>query len=336
VTHRRIGVDLGRTAVRVAEVEGGPGKRPRLLRFGEQSLPPGCVERATVIDPQRVSAAVRRACRGAGARVRDAVLGVAGEHALVRPMTLPAATREQMRASLPFLVQDSLPVPVADCVLDFYPIRTHDQQVDGLLVAVPDSATAAAVDAVERAGLRVVGVDLAAFALLRAVVVRGGPQAVTAVVDVGADGIQIVVSELGVPQLVRFGPAAGTTLAAEVAPMLGVDRATAEQALRDERAVRGELAPVVAAHAERMARTVAETLAFHAQSGYRPVEAVLLTGRGAGLPGFGQYVATLTRVPVSLPRADAVYTVDQRAAASTGGTLPGWAVAAGLATGAAA
>jgi type IV pilus assembly protein PilM len=336
VTNRRIGVDLGRTAVRVAEVDAAPGKRPRLLRFGEQPLPAGCVEHAAVLDPQRVSAAVRRACRAAGVKGREAVLGVAGEHALVRPMTLPAATREQMRASLPFLVQDSLPVPVADCVLDFFPVREHDGQVDGLLVAVPDAGTAAAVDAVERAGLRVVGVDLAAFALLRAVIVPGGPHAVTAVVDVGADGIQIVVAEFGVPQLVRFAPAAGTALAAEVAPVLGVDLARAEQALRDERAVRGDLAPLVAAHAERMARTVAETVAFHAQSGYRPVDAVLLTGRGAGLPGFGQYVATLARVPVSLPRTDAVYTVEGRVARSTDAPLPAWAVAAGLATGAAA
>lgn len=336
MTQRRIGVDLGCTAVRVAEVDGAPGKRLRLLRFGEQALPPGCVERAEVIDPRRVTAAVRRACKAAGVRGRDVVLGVAGEHAIVRPMTLPAATREQMRASLPFLVQESLPVPVADCVLDFYPIRADGEQVDGLLVAVPDAATAAAVEAVERAGMRVVGVDLAAFALVRAVIAPGAGQAVTAVVDVGADGMQIVVAERGVPQLVRFAGIAGSALVAEIARIMQVDLDTAERALRDERALSGDLASVVAAHTERMAATVAETLAFHAQSGNRPAEAVLLTGRGSGLPGFGQYLATFARVPVSLPRADGVFVVDGKAARSCEGSLPAWAVAAGLAVGAAA
>ncbi|MET0435240.1 MAG: pilus assembly protein PilM [Cellulomonas sp.] len=336
MTNRRIGVDLGRTAVRVAEVDGAPGKRLRLLRFGEHPLPPGCVERAEVIDPKRVSAAVRRACKAAGVRSRDVVLGVAGEHAIVRPMTLPAASREQMRASLPFLVQESLPVPVADCVLDFYPIRREGQQVEGLLVAVPDAATASAVQAVEQAGLRVVGVDLAAFALVRAVVEPRGPHAVVAVVDVGADGVQIVVAEHRVPQLVRFGAAAGAALVADLARILQVDPGTAEQALHDDRALHGDLAPVIAGHTERMAATVAETLAFHAQSGNRPVEAVLLTGRGAGLPGFGQYLATFARVPVSLPRADGVFAVDRKAARTCDGSLPAWAVAAGLAVGGAA
>ncbi|GIG36867.1 pilus assembly protein PilM [Cellulomonas pakistanensis] len=333
MTNRRIGVDLGRTAVRVAEVDGAPGKRPRLLRFGEQPLPPAAVERAQVLDPRRVAAAVRRACRTAGVRAREAVLGVAGEHTIVRPVTMPAASREQMRASLPFLVQESLPVPVADCVLDFYPVRGDGERVEGLLVAVPDAATAAAVEAVEQAGLRVVGVDLAAFALVRAVVPRGGEHAVTAVVDVGADGVQIVVAEHGVPQLVRFGGVAGTALVAELARLLGVDVDAAEQALRDERVLHGDLAPVVAAHAERMATIVAETLAFHAQGGNRPVEAVLLTGRGAGLPGLGQYLASFARVPVSLPRPDGVFAVEGRAARACEGSLPVWAVAAGLASG---
>lgn len=336
MTQRRIGIDLGRTAVRVAEVDGAVGKRLRLLRFGEHPLPPGCVEHAEVIDPARVTAAVRRACKAAGVRGRDVVLGVAGEHAVVRPMTLPAASREQMRASLPFLVQESLPVPVGDCVLDFYPIRGDGQQVEGLLVAVPDVATAAAVDAVERAGMRVVGVDLAAFALVRAVIPTGDAQAVTAVVDVGADGMQIVVAEQGVPQLVRFGGMAGSALVAEIARILQVDLSTAEHALHDERAVHGDLAAVVSAHTERMAATVAETLAFHAQSGNRPVEAVLLTGRGSGLPGFGQFLATFARVPVSLPRADGVFVVDKKAARTCAGALPAWAIAAGLAVGGAA
>jgi type IV pilus assembly protein PilM len=336
VTRRRIGIDLGRTAVRVAEVDGSVGKRLRLLRFGEQPLPHGCVERAEVIDPPRVTAAVRRACKAAGVRGRDVVLGVAGAHAIVRPMTLPAATREEMRASLPFLVQESLPVPVAECVLDFYPIRHDAQQVEGLLVAVPDEATAAAVEAVERAGLRVVGVDLAAFALVRAVVVPHASAAVTAVVDVGADGMHIVVAEYGIPQLVRFAAVAGSALVAEVAQALQIEPASAEQALRDERALQGEVAAVVAAHAQLMARTVAETLAFHAQRGHRPVEAVLLTGRGAGLPGFGQHLATLARVPVSMPRADGVFDVDGKAARSCEATVTAWAVAAGLAVGGAA
>lgn len=336
MTQRRIGVDLGRTAVRVAEVDGAPGKRPRLLRFGEQSLPSGCVERATVVDPARVTAAVRRACKAAGVRGRDVVLGVAGEHAIVRPMTLPAASREQVRKSLPFLVQEQLPVPVADCVLDFYPIREHEGQVEGLLVAVPDAATSAAVEAVERAGLRVVGVDLAAFALVRAVIAPGGAQAVTAVVDVGADGLHIVVAEFGVPLLVRFGAVAGTALVAEIERRHQVDPAAVERALREGSGLQGDIAPVVAEHAERMAATVAETLAFHAQSGGRLVERVLLTGRGAAVPGFGQYLATFARVPVSLPRAEEVFAVDRKAVRACDAAPPAWAVAAGLAVGRAA
>jgi type IV pilus assembly protein PilM len=218
---------------------------------------------------------------------------------------------------------------VDECVLDFLPARQHGDQVTGLLVAVSDAAASASVHAAERAGLRVVGVDLAAFGLLRGAVPAADPH-VTAVVDVGAHGMQVVVAENAQPRLVRYAPVGAGGLLGEVARALRVDEVAAEHLVRE--GARPDVAGIVAPHAERMAVAVAETLAFHAQSATRPVEAVLLTGRGAAVPGFGQFLATLSRLPVTLARPDAVFDVHPRIAKEHP-VLAAWAVAGGLATG---
>jgi len=331
VAHRRIGIDIGHTGVRVAEVDAPPGRRPKLLAFGQSGIEPGAVQGCAVRRQEGVVAAVRRALRASGARSRHAVVGVAGEHTYVRPVALPAASPAQMRASLPFLVQDALPVDVADCVLDFWPVRRLDRVVEGLLVAVRSAEAAAVVRAAEKAGVRVDQVDLAAFGLLRAAVPASPDEPVTAVVDLGCDGMQVVVGEAGTPQLVRFGPAAGLAVAHDVAGALGGDPSVAEHVIDADLVARPEVAALVASHAERIAQVIAQTLAYHAQSGRRPAEAVLLTGRGAEMPGLGQCLATVTRLPVAFARPEAVFDVATRAARGCADAPRSWPVAAGLA-----
>lgn len=331
MTHRRIGIDIGHTGVRVAEVEAPPGRRPKLVAFGQSGIEPGAVQGCAVQRHEAVVAAVRRALRASGARSRHAVVGVAGEHTYVRPVALPAASPEQMRASLPFLVQDALPVDVAECVLDFWPVRQLDRVIEGLLVAVRSAEASDVVRAAEKAGARVDHVDLAAFGLLRATVPATRDEPVTAVVDLGCDGMQVVVGEGGTPQLVRFGPAAGLAVAQEVAGALGRDPSVAEHVLDAELVARPEVAAMVASHAEQIAQVIAQTLAYHAQSGRRPAEAVVLTGRGAELPGLGQCLATVTRLPVAFARPEAVFEVAAKAGRGCAGAPRSWSVAAGLA-----
>lgn len=312
MTERRIGIDLGRTAVRVAEVETHPGRQPRLLRFAESPVEPGSVDNGVVQRQAPVVAALRRALRASGAREKHAVLGMSGDRVYVRPLSVPPGPRDQVRASLPYLVQDGLPVAAADCLLDFHPIAPNGPMLDGLLVAVPTDAVRPNVDAVEKAGLTVTGVDLAAFGLVRAAT-RGHEHAVAVIVDVGADVTQIVVAEGGGPRLIRFGPVAGRALTLELARSLGVDEAAAERLLRDGGIGRPEVEAPVRAHVERLADMVGQTIQYHAQAGGRPVDLVLLAGRGALVPGLGQHLATVTRLAVSYARVEGGFRVDGRA-----------------------
>ena len=66
---------------------------------------------------------------------KDVVLGVASRRILVREYTTPAMRPDLLREALPYQVQDLLPVPASQAVLDFFPLSQEGDQVSGLLVA---------------------------------------------------------------------------------------------------------------------------------------------------------------------------------------------------------
>jgi len=122
---RVVGLDVGTSAVRAAEVEfsgGGPGRgHATLARFAQVPLPPGSVQDAEVSQPETVATALKQLWRDGGFSSRDVVLGIGSQRVVVRDLELPFGPMTQLRASLPYQVQELLPMPVEEALLDYYP-----------------------------------------------------------------------------------------------------------------------------------------------------------------------------------------------------------------------
>ena len=100
--------------------------------------------------------------------------------------------------------------------------------MNGLLIATPRQPVLTAVDAVERAGLKVARVDLSSFAMLRSI--ADEHLAVEAVIDLGADLTTIVIHNRGVPKLVRTLARGGRELTARLVDRMDLPEEVAEQA----------------------------------------------------------------------------------------------------------
>ena len=181
-----VGLELTEESVRAAEIT--VARTPQLIACGEVPLPPDAAKDSEVLDAGTIAVALRQLWAGARFKSRDVVLGVASRRILVREYTTQAMRPDLLREALPYQVQDLLPVPVNDALLDFYPVSTEqtDQgpMVHGLLVAAIRDAVLGNVEAAEAAGLHVAEVDLIPFALTR--LLLGGQSGMTALVDIGA------------------------------------------------------------------------------------------------------------------------------------------------------
>lgn len=305
-----IGLDIGTTRVRAVELQTGRGG-PTIVKYAEAPLPLGAVQDGEVTEPDGVVPALRQLWTSGGFSTRDVVIGVGNQRVMVRSLDLPWMPMKQLRSSLPFQVQDTLPVAVEDALLDFYPTAEFDAQggrtVQGLLVAATRDTVAANVAAVESAGLRPRMVDLNAFALLRAHALTRPAARTVALVDIGARITNIVVVHEGVPQMVRTLASGGQHVTDAVAAEGRIPVPEAEAIKRQVGvgfAVSEDLrgAAEVTAHVTQgLVEAIRNTLVYYAsQHPGGGVELVVLTGGGAYLNGMGQYLSSASRLPVAM------------------------------------
>jgi type IV pilus assembly protein PilM len=237
----RIGLDIGSTAVRAAELS--PGTQPSVVRAAQRPLPAGAVENGEVREPAAVSAALRDLWKDGGFSSGQAWLGVGNQRVIVREIALPFLPEKELRASLSLQVQEFIPMPVDEAVLDYDPIGEFEQDdrkmLRMLLVAAQRAMVDQVVDAVRGAGLEPMGLDLIPFALVRAV---GTPDismdldgtGEEAIIDIGAHVTNIVVHDRGATRFVRILPSGGRDVTIAIARAVGVDDMAAERLKRGE------------------------------------------------------------------------------------------------------
>jgi type IV pilus assembly protein PilM len=313
---RVIGLDIGTTHVRAAEVEfgsGGPSGHgiPEVIRVAQVPLPSGAVRDGEVAEPQTVASALRALWAQGKFSHREVVIGVGNQRVLVRDLDLPAMPLPQLRASLPFQVQDLIPVAVEDALLDFFPTSSANGPQGpvfrGLLVAATKETVKANTSAVERAGLHPMMVDLNAFALTR-VQARGELSVGTiALVDIGARVTNVVVVADGQPRFVRILPSGGQDVTDAVANAMNISAEQAE-ALKREIGIGYSVAPELAAAREAindvtssLIEAIRNTMVYYASSNPGgAVKQIYITGGGTLLPGLGQFMSSASRVSVAV------------------------------------
>jgi type IV pilus assembly protein PilM len=241
VARTRVGVDIGSTAVRVAEV--ATGDIPVLVRAAQVPLGAGAVEAGEIRDPSLVAEALREALGKAGMKTKQVYLGVGNQRVVVREVALPWLPEKELRDTLAFQVQEFIPMAADDAVLDFDPLGEMDQggrrMQRILLVAAHKGMVNALVEAAQAAKLDPQGIDLTPFAVVRAV--GTGDEALDletpgdeAVIDVGAHVTSICVHDRGTTRFVRMLPSGGRDITLAVAGGLGVADEVAERLKRGD------------------------------------------------------------------------------------------------------
>ena len=306
-----IGLDIGSTAVRAAEV--ATGDVPVLARAAQVPLPAGAVENGEVRRPDVVSEALKELWGRSRIRSRQVRMGVGNQRVVVREIALPWLPEKELRASLGFQVQEFIPISVDEAVLDFDPLGEFElegrRMLRILLVAAQKVMITEAVAAVQAARLDPVGIDLNPFALVRAVGTVEGLNLETpgdeAVVDVGAHVTNICVHDRGITRFVRILPTGGRDITLAIARGLGVDDEVAERLKRGED-VEGapaskEVERVALSRAGTFVDEIRSSLEFYtAQVPGAKIGRVLVTGGGSKLRGFLELLQE--RIPVKVDR----------------------------------
>lgn len=344
-----VGVDIGSSLLRAVEIDDAAKARPVVLRAHEVPLPEGSVKRGEILEVHTVASAFKRLWASGGFRSKDVALGIGGQSVIVRDLAVPRMPLAQIKESLPFQVQDLLPVPVNDAVLDYYPINEGQSEsgpvVNGLLIAAFKQAVTVNVTAATMAGLNPVSMDLLPFAMTRLHSLSGPTNGYAVHMNIGANATSIVIVQAGVPLFVRIVPAGGDDATRAVMSRLSVPRERAESLKRDlgltspgatdEERIAAE---VIHEATSELLTAVRNTLAYFA--GVRTgvvFDHLSVAGGATRMRGFASALAESTRISVVPVNPVAGVSLSRSLKNNaTDENLQSWITAIGLAAGSAA
>jgi type IV pilus assembly protein PilM len=170
-----VGLDIEAGSVAASEVTANGSVR--LSRHGIAPLDPGVFREGEVADTDALATALKDLF-STYKLSKDVRLGVANQRVAVRTLFLPAIDNaDELETAIRFQAQDHIPMPLDQAVLDWEVIghttgETGDRRVEVVVVAARRDMVGTLLDAVDKAGLSPVGIDLSAFGMIRAL--RGG------------------------------------------------------------------------------------------------------------------------------------------------------------------
>lgn len=200
MSKKRVGIDLGSTAVRVVEVDGVDDKNmPKVTAVGIASMPPGAIQAGRVIEIAQVADAIKRAFAQTKISRYGAVIGVASPAVALAQVTIPSAVLphewENVAKMQGLKLNES--VPVQDAVLSFQKLREDERNITLAISGVLKEEITTLMEVCKKAKVYPRAIDLAPAATFRGLVpvASSDVAGVAALVDIGATKTTVVVRQ---------------------------------------------------------------------------------------------------------------------------------------------
>ncbi len=339
-----VGLSIGASQLAAAVVVNNG--RPKLVKAARHTLPPDVVAGGEVRDAEALANEISSFFNDADLPRKNVRLGIGSSRTGVRVFERPTVDDpRQLANAIRFRAYETLPIPIEEAMLDYHVVEDTTAP-DRVLLAVAyrdlvdrfaATCTAAKID--------LVGIDIEAFALLRAV--GGDPltageraEAARVAVSIGHDRTTVAVSDGRVCEFARVLDWGGGRVTTAIERALDVDTAEAETVKRtldisstavteasDERTTKATEA--TRREVNGLARELASSLHFYQdQPDSLGFAEITITGGGAHLQGLAEQLEEL--IGISVRVADPFARVGSGHGISSNGQDGALAVAIGL------
>ena len=316
---RLVGLKIGASQLAAARVSNNGAAE--LVQVARQPLQQGVVVGGEVRDPEALALALKQFFAKNKLPRKNVRLGIASNRIGVRVFDLVGIDDEkQLENAIRFRAQEALPIPLDEAVLDYH-VLGESVDADGtvmqrvLLVVAYRELVERYVSACKKAGITLAGVDLEAFALLRAL---GAPRSeeteadsALVAVSIGHDRSTFAVSDGRICEFTRVIEWGGATVSVAIARALDLAPSEVEQLKRlvslESPAVPEGIAAdqyagavdAVRRQVQAFARELVSSLQFYQhQPGSLGIGEIVITGGTAALAGLAAELQSLIGVHV--------------------------------------
>jgi len=295
-----IGLDIGASSVKTVEiVQKSKDKGFELRSLGQAALPSEAIVQGAFLNSSAIVDAIREAIDTGRIVGQDVAASVSGHSVIVKRVNLPQMTREELEDQIQWEAEQYIPFDVNEVNLDFQILESNEEegQMDVLLVAAKKDLIDDYVQVISEAGLNPVAIDVAGFAIQNAYEANyeQDPEAVVALVNIGAQVVNINVLRNGIPAFTRDIMTGGAQYTEEIQKALSVSFDEAERIKKGSSDDGEQAQDVIPQEVEQAMRSVSDTVIgeisrsldfFAATSADARISKVLLSGGGSKIAGF--------------------------------------------------
>ena len=314
-----IGLDISSSSVKMVELANDGKKGYRVERYTIEVLPRDAVADGNVVNLKATAETVRRAWKKLGTSTRLVAVALPSSHVITKKIIVPAGQREdELEVQVESEANQYIPFALEEVNLDFQiigPAPSSPDEIEVLIAASRKEKVEDRVAVVESAGLKAAVMDvesyavLSAFDLIEKQLPDAGKGQIIALVDVGANVMNLTVLRNGQQLYVREQAFGGNQLTQDIARLFGMTFEEAEADKRRNNLPDNYEAELLQPFVESMALEVSRALQFFFTSTqFSQVNHIVLAGGCAVLPGADEAVASRTQINtiIANPFADMV------------------------------
>lgn len=304
-----LGLDIGSHSIKLIEIK-HDGAKKILLAAGSIPTPPKALNSSVSGDHEAVAVVIRQLMKEAGVKSSSVAIALPESQVFTRVIEVPALSTRELSSAISWEAEQYIPLPLDQVNIDYSILRdakeTGTDKMDVLLVACPKVLLEKYLSIVEMAELIPVAAETEIIAASRSLVssistIKGA----VLIASLGAQTTDLAILRNGIIAFTRSIAAGGEALSRALVAGLDFNAAQAEEFKRtygvEQNNLQGKIVTAVKPIMDTIVSEMKRAVAFYTQkyTGEK-IEAVVLTGGTAKLPGMVVYMAENLGVEVQL------------------------------------
>ena len=302
-----IGLDISSSSVKMVELAGNGKDGYRVERYTIEMLPKDVVSDGNIVNLEAAAESVKKAWKKLATSTRLVAVALPAAAVITKKIIVLAGLREEeLEVQVESEANQYIPFALDEVNLDFQvlgPAPSSPDEIEVLIAASRKEKVEDRVAVAEAAGLKPVVVDVesyaafSAFELVEKQLEDGGNGQIIALVDVGANVMNLTVLRNDQQLYAREQAFGGNQLTQDIARQYGMSFEEAEAAKRSNNLPDNYEAELLRPFVESMALEVSRALQFFFTSTqFNQVNHIVLAGGCAVIPGADEVVASRTQI----------------------------------------
>lgn len=300
-----LGLDIGSYAIKavnLSETKSGFV----LNKLGVANLPPDAIIDGEIQEREIVIEAIKKLLKSQKCKIKNVSTSISGYSVIIKKINLPTASHEELAETIELEAEQYVPFEINEVNVDFEILgqsETSEDQMEVILVAAKKDIIENYIDILVEANLVPTIIDVDVFALENTFGTSyPEKQGVVALLDIGANKLNINILKDGISLFTRDAPMGGARITEEIQETFDVDYETAEGIKQGgiEHSDADKVAEIINRAIENWVAEIKR--AFETLATTYPddeLKEILLSGGSSRFNGLDKYIHQEIGVPVS-------------------------------------